>query len=601
MTQRPYMTKKEICYEACRAPATIDRWEKAGKFPRRRVSTQAWLVFCLAIIISAGFIFAAYGKDEPTQISRILVINRIVIYWIPFWLGFSFLSLLGNLFSAHFLNILLFLVFLIGLAWFWFWFQQRYRESIELSYKEYARILRNKATLQFHPHDLWQRISDRLGTTSLDLNEIISEMHDIGASDIPSPPTELSTLLDRHFQSQYRQHLRSIEQGLGFSDPEREKLFVETMLAALRPIANKAPAISGPTLFQTTVMRVIDAGTIPEMVRPFLNPRLAQLNMFVSLRRTIEANKAAIEANPNKYGTLDDIAHEFLKDTPFLPLFQQLVPINIPDWYAHTHIVAPTGAFKTQLLQTILVHHIQQPRPPSFLIIDSQGAMLPLIESKLGSIYGKRLIHIDPKHNPIAINPLDIDITGMVEEDQFATLNRLSQLFANMFQGKDAELSDKMEILFNKILRLLLYAWPKTHGVTPTLKDMQAVIFSSKPWDDFKAAIDLLPPDEQRFFSKANYADYSETRLQVNRRLDSVLNDPFLKRMLTAEKNELDLDNYLNSGGIVLVNTNLDALQEDNSAFFGRLFIMFAQQTMMRRQPEPQSDPYRRRILAAVI
>jgi hypothetical protein len=212
--------------------------------------------------------------------------------------------------------------------------------------------------------------------------------------------------------------------------------------------------------------------------------------------------------------------------------------------------------------------------------------MLPLIEQKFKHVYGSNMIHIDPVTNPVGINPLDLDLQGLDETSRNRTLNQLAQLFTNLFKGKSNELSDRMDVLFTRVLKLMLFGLAKTQKRTPTIKDFESFFNSPKPWDEYAKEIRLLPEEERPFFSKFNYKEYTDTRRQINRRLHSVLGDPFLAKMLTAERNEFRFEDYIDHGGVVLINTNLATLLEDNSAFFGGVFIVLLQLAMMRRKPD---------------
>jgi hypothetical protein len=122
------------------------------------------------------------------------------------------------------------------------------------------------------------------------------------------------------------------------------------------------------------------------------------------------------------------------------------------------------------------------------------------------------------------------------------------------------------------------------------MRDLHEFMDSAQPWAKYKAEIEQLNESGRVFFSKHNINAYAETRTQVHQRLHSVLRDDRIARMLAAERNELDLDRYLNDEGMVLVDTASGELGLENSAFFGRLFVLLAQQTMMRRKPDDRAN-----------
>ena len=72
----------------------------------------------------------------------------------------------------------------------------------------------------------------------------------------------------------------------------------------------------------------------------------------------------------------------YLADTPFLELFNVLVPFAIPRkaFQAHSAMFAPSEHGKTQTIQHLIVGFLNEPDPPAMFIMDSMGAMLPKIQ-----------------------------------------------------------------------------------------------------------------------------------------------------------------------------------------------------------------------------
>lgn len=130
------------------------------------------------------------------------------------------------------------------------------------------------------------------------------------------------------------------------------------------------------------------------------------------------------------------------------------------------------------------------------------------------------------------------------------------------------------------------------------MRDLDDLMDCAQPWVKYKAEIEHLDYRGKIFFGKHNYSGYTDTRSQVHQRLYSVLRDPAIEKMLCAERNELDLARYLNGPGMVLVDTASGVIGLQNSAFLGRLFMLLAQQSMMRRVPAPTGKPHPTFIIA---
>jgi hypothetical protein len=247
---------------------------------------------------------------------------------------------------------------------------------------------------------------------------------------------------------------------------------------------------------------------------------------------------------------------------------------------------------KTQLTQTLVPHLAMYLNDPAFMMVDSQGPMLDLMESKFAPQLGASFLRIHPHRSPVDINPFDIDFAGMTEDQRGSAITSVADFFVALFATGSTDLSDKMKTLFDQMVRLFLIGIPAVQKRVATMRDVDEFMDCAQPWTKYKAELEHLPERSRVFFGKHNISSYSETRTQVHQRLYSVLRDPAIEKMLCADRNALDLDRYLNGPGMVLVDTASGDIGLESAAFLGRLFILLAQQSMLRRTPAPKGDPY---------
>jgi hypothetical protein len=103
------------------------------------------------------------------------------------------------------------------------------------------------------------------------------------------------------------------------------------------------------------------------MLEAFETPRVAALGMFRALREMLRVNKEFVLQNEKKFASLTEVVQAYLRGTAFAKLLEQRIPISIPDWTLSMLVTAATGSLKTQLLQTTLVYHLLQPKPPTWM------------------------------------------------------------------------------------------------------------------------------------------------------------------------------------------------------------------------------------------
>ena len=268
------------------------------------------------------------------------------------------------------------------------------------------------------------------------------------------------------------------------------------------------------------------------------------------------------------------------------------VPIRFPHSLRkeHTYILGNTGSGKTQLIQQMISYDLDS--NASIIVIDSQGDLIhKLKHTKL--IEPERLVIVDPIDSveyPLALNMFDVGqarLSKLNPVDYERHINGVVELLNFVFSAvMDSALTDKQSIVFNFCIRLMLSV------PNATLETFVDVLENGV--ERYQAQINQLPSLAQNFFRSAFPTDtrarneYKETRLQILRRLYSLLENPTISRLFKSSKNKLDISKEMDSGKVILISTDRSLLKTQGCAFFGRYFLSLIAQGMQDRLNKPE-------------
>lgn len=309
--------------------------------------------------------------------------------------------------------------------------------------------------------------------------------------------------------------------------------------------------------------------------------------------------KKPIKNPSDQEGSLEEIADQTFRNTPFRDLLLAPIPLKFTDEdrFSHMHVLGGSGAGKTTLLQNLILNDLKADDPPSLVIVDSQGDLINKL-SRLevfhpygGELYDRLLI-ISPKDikAPPAINIFDVNRDRLDHYDE-ATKEQVVagviQTFDYVFSGLiGADLTAKQGVFFRFVARLML-SLPETLGRTATILDMIALMDDPAP---YRAAIEALPPIQRNFFERDfTSKTFAQTKEQIRYRLNAILENPTLARLFTSPRTKIDLFERLNEGSIILIDTAKDFLK-GASAHFGRIMISQVLQAVLERAVIPEGD-----------
>lgn len=384
------------------------------------------------------------------------------------------------------------------------------------------------------------------------------------------------------------------------------------ILGVLEPVAEVLPKTETPSPFTIPL-----AYALPEPKRLIDNIYSVfwrdeyRETAFVEVSRRLHYNLCSASGiadphNPRKpfimpskhAGTLSETVEAYLSATPFEELFEASVPLQLTHEtrFSHMHVVGGSGAGKTQLLQSLILHDLNSDDAPGMVIIDSQGDLIDKISHLAIDGLAERLVLITPKDidHPPALNIFDVSrrlgTYDAVTREQVTAgaIETFDYLFTGLL---GADLTAKQGIFFRYVARLML-ALPETLGRNATILDMMALMEDPEPYD---AAIQSLPDIQRQFFlrdftaPRGKRGTFDQTKEQIRYRLQGILENPTLYRLFTAPETKIDLFEELNQGSIVLVDTAKDFLK-GSSSHFGRIFISLVLQAVLERAVIPESE-----------
>jgi hypothetical protein len=286
--------------------------------------------------------------------------------------------------------------------------------------------------------------------------------------------------------------------------------------------------------------------------------------------------------------TREMAVRKYLGGTHFRQFFMRDVPYRLPDNLRteHTVIVARSGGGKSQLLEALILHDLNQPDPPSIIVIDSKAgkadlfqrvAQLDVFHPDHGRLRD-RLIMIDPKEKP-PLNIFDVDRASIAERanDIVASVRYfIDNLLAN-------ELTGQMRTLLNPLMQMMV----RIDGAT--LHTLIRAIRDPYQWPN---AINDLPEGARNFMLNdynSEKGGYGQTKIALSTRINEILTNDELGSVFGAKNNTIDLADTMNKGKVILISTEYDYLH-DNSPLFGRYFISRILAAARQRNEIPREE-----------
>lgn len=314
--------------------------------------------------------------------------------------------------------------------------------------------------------------------------------------------------------------------------------------------------------------------------------------------QSTKASGGMLSARESSY-VGEKLIDSYLEGTPFHALMTTLVPLHIPQSkrFEHTHILGGSGAGKTSLLETFLLHDIRDPGQPSIVVLEPHASLIKEIAyADLG--IEDRLIIIDPTdiEHPPQINLFDLNRSAMKaysradrEQSMAATLSTLAYAFSGIL---DTELTGRQRIFFEYCVHMM-FVLPDAIGRNATVRDLYDLVVDGKDAqlpEFFHKALPFLSDIQREFFERDFKTDFKDTKSQMRYRLFGLLGNPTFERLFTSTDTRLDFGEELERGSIILINAS-NAFLDANAGPYGRIFLSLILRAMLNRAIDGRRRP----------
>ncbi|MFA7285442.1 MAG: type IV secretion system DNA-binding domain-containing protein [Candidatus Paceibacterota bacterium] len=238
----------------------------------------------------------------------------------------------------------------------------------------------------------------------------------------------------------------------------------------------------------------------------------------------------------------------------------------------HLYIIGKSGVGKTKLLELFLRQDITYGH--GLCLIDPHG---DVIDSMLDYIPKERIEDvciIDPSdvNFPASFNPL-ANVDPMFK---FQLTQGLIEVFQKQF---GANWTPRLEHVFRfTCLALLDYPYATMRGMISMLTDRN---YRQK-------VVEYIQDDMVKRFFAIEFADWSEkfdtdAIIPLVNKLGQFLSDPLLRNIFGQKENKIDISTLMNEQKIILINLSKGKIGEENSSFFGSMFLTKIKQAGMER------------------
>ena len=282
------------------------------------------------------------------------------------------------------------------------------------------------------------------------------------------------------------------------------------------------------------------------------------------------------------YGKVDAKECSFFGRTNYEAALEEkkfIFGIKRTDRRRHLYLVGKSGVGKSKLMELIIRQDIAHGH--GVCLIDPHG---DFIEDILNFIPKERIndvVLIDPsdtKH-PVSFNPLsnvDPELKHQVTQGLLEVLEK--QFGANW--------TPRLEHVFRfTTLALLDYPEATMRGMISMLTDRN---YRQK-------VVDYIEDDMVKRFWAVEFADWSEkfdteAIIPLVNKLSQFLSNPLLRNIFGQKENKVDLEKIMNEKKILLISLSKGKLGQENSSFFGSMFITKLYQAGMARASIKEED-----------
>jgi hypothetical protein len=245
----------------------------------------------------------------------------------------------------------------------------------------------------------------------------------------------------------------------------------------------------------------------------------------------------------------------------------------------HLYIVGKSGVGKSKLMELLIRQDISNGH--GLCVIDPHG---DLIEDVIHFVPENRIEDI------CIIDPSDFDFPASFNPLANVDPNMKHQLTQGLIEVLEkqfgANWTPRLEHVFRfTVLALLDYPYATMRGMISILTDRN---YRQK-------VVEYIQDDMVKRFWAIEFADWSEkfdtdAIIPLVNKLGQFLSDPMLRNIFAQRENKINIEELMNKQKIVFINLSKGRLGEENSSFFGAMFITKIKQAGMARAALPNDQ-----------
>lgn len=280
------------------------------------------------------------------------------------------------------------------------------------------------------------------------------------------------------------------------------------------------------------------------------------------------------------YQNIDPKTVSFIGKTNYsAPLEEKkyIFGIKRQDRRRHLYIIGKSGVGKSKLLELLIRQDVSYGH--GLCLMDPHGDTLEAILNFIPQERIDDVVVIDPSDIdfPVSFNPL----ANVSPDFKHQLTQGLIEVMEKQF---GANWTPRLEHVFRfTTLALLDYPYATMRGMILILTDRN---YRQK-------VIEYIEDEMVKRFFAIEYADWSErfdtdAIIPLVNKLGQFLSNPMLRHIFGQKENKIHLEKLMNNNKIILINLPKGKLGEENTSFFGSMFITKIKQAGMERASIPE-------------
>ena len=282
------------------------------------------------------------------------------------------------------------------------------------------------------------------------------------------------------------------------------------------------------------------------------------------------------------YGKVDPKDVSFIDRTNYATGLEEkkfIFGMKRVDRRRHVYIIGKSGVGKSKMLELFVRQDVAYNH--GLCLIDPHGDVIEEILDFIPKERVEDVVVIDPSDRdyPASFNPLQ----NVDPEFKHQLTQGLIEVMERQF---GANWTPRLEHVFRfTCLALLDYPHATMRGMISMLTDRN---YRQK-------VVEYIEDDMVKRFWAIEFADWSEkfdtdAIIPLVNKLGQFLSDPMLRNIFGQKENKINLEELMQEKKIILINLSKGKLGEENSSFFGSMFITKIKQAGMARARMPEKD-----------